>query len=463
MMRGFSVMVAALLLGCVLEMPIKRPSKEAAAVLHPIERVAYSEDWRHDTTRSAQPGEWSFVVLRMPENETCATISASKTDVRFLQMLPMRLDTPSGEGGRTGTFYEVLPPRNAATCDASRYVLAEWRVEGTETLTFKIGSETLNVVSEMLPFSGPHRPFFVGMGNANLLKGHCPNAYCPKEAELGQVYAQLFMEHGIQPMQNWVQVPPIRNGFLDLDAGNDQGISFRQVVMDAAISGFIGFPRMRRYQDRVAYLRALERTVYREGLDGRAWVYAVDEPHDMDALIEELKLYRTYAPSLRILVTTDRRPELDPYVDVYAPVFNRLVSDSAPDFEDYTGKAVWSYMSCMGSCGPHRASKPDAEKVAGPDTGLPDLLIDRPASRLFEFFKTGAENGLAAGLHYEVVESYRMIPDGVDPTVDPWNFGGNGDGILVFPGTPGRYGLTQDAAIPSFRLKLLRYALQHYW
>ena len=462
MMRMLLILITLSVLGCKVEIPIARPHPQAPAILHPIERVAYSNDWRFETQRAAGPGEWVFVVLRLPP-DSCVPITPSNADIRLLQMMPMEIDTSSGEGGRTGTFYEILPPRNEVTCSASRYVLAEWRVSKSETVTFIVGQTMLSVGVKMLPFGGQRKPFFVGMGNANLIKGHCPTAYCKKEGLLGRLYANLLVEHGLQPMQNWVRVPPIRNGVLNLDADSESGTSFRQLVQAYAISGFIGFPRARRYDDRVDYLQALEATVQAEGLVGRAWIYAVDEPQNQKALLKELALYRIFAPSLKIMVTTDRHPDLDPFIDFYAPVYNRLLADNAPDFEDYQGKALWSYLSCMGSCGPNRAEKPDVEKIPGPDTGLPDLLIDRPASRLFRFFREGAENGLNAALYYEAVEGYRLIPKGVDVTLDPWNFGGNGDGLLVFPGTTGRYGLAQDAAIASFRLKLLRHARQTYW
>lgn len=461
-MRKFLILLSIALLACEDTPLIERPMPQEPAVLHPVERIAYSDDWRFHTMRKARSGEWVFVILRLPE-ATCTPIKAPPATVHLLQMMPMDLPIPSSEGGKTGIFYEVLPPRNAETCKASRYVLAEWRVEASSVVQFEIAGRELSVDVQMLPFDGPSRPFFVGIGNANLIKGHCPQAYCRKESSLGRLYSNLLVEHGIQPMQNWVRVPPLRNGLLDLDAGADKGVSFRQLVQAYAISGFVGFPRARRYADRRAYLEALERTVQREGLVGRAWIYAVDEPHDMDALRDELALYRLFAPSVQIMVTTERRADLDPFIDLYAPVYNNLLSDTAPDIADYEGKGVWSYLSCMGSCGPNRAGALAVEKIPGPDTGLPDLLIDRPAARLFQFFKRGAETGLNAGFYYEASEGYRLIPKGIDITLDPWNFGGNGDGLLVFPGIPGQYGLTEHTALASFRLKLIRYARQKYW
>ena len=108
-------------------------------------------------------------------------------------------------------------------------------------------------------------------------------------------------------------------------------------------------------------------------------------------------------------------------------------------------------------------AKPDAPRVPGPDTGLPDFLIDRPAERLFAYFRELEEIGSGAGLYYEATEGYKLVPLGVRLFTDPWNFGGNGDGLLVYPGRPREFGLNEDMALPSFRLKLIRHAIETYW
>jgi hypothetical protein len=45
-----------------------------------------------------------------------------------------------------------------------------------------------------------------------------------------------------------------------------------------------------------------------------------------------------------------------------------------------------------------------------------------------------------------------MSYEGADPWTDPWQFGGNGDGTLYYPGMPGRVGGTHDIPIESLRL-----------
>jgi hypothetical protein len=438
-------------------------SPEAAAVLHPIERIAFSDDWRTPTSRTGRAGDVAFVILRTPPN-SCVPIRSRGAAVTLSQLYPIQIDTPSSEGGRTGPFYEIILPRTAATCTTSRYVLAEWTIAQDSTVQFDVGEARLIVHSQLdLRPRHPFKPFLVGQSNANLIRGHCPGQYCRKEAGLGASYAALLRAHGLSAIQNWAAVPPIRKGLLDLDHRSDAGLSFRQMVMARAPDGLVGLPRARRYADKTAYLRALEATIQSEGLQGQAWVYAVDEPADLDALKQELTAYRLLAPSVKIMVTTNRTAELDPLVDIYAPVLNHLVSSRYPNGEAYNDKTLWTYVSCQGSCGPNRAARPDAPKQPGPDTELPDLLIDRPAQRLFDWFDLAKAHGVSGLLYYEATEGYGLAQSGIDLLSDAWNFGGNGDGLLVFPGKPGQFGLDHHTPLPSFRLKLLRHAIQTRW
>ncbi|MCR9257696.1 MAG: DUF4091 domain-containing protein [Alphaproteobacteria bacterium] len=458
MTRSF-YLLAALLLGTVaIAVAVGRADtlpEDSPALLHPVERIAYSDDWRLNTTREARPGEAVFVILRTGQDR-CATITADRSGITYWQMLPMDLPVGSDENTAPGRFHEILAPRNQATCHLSRYVLAEWRVDGPSTVTLRHGGSGLVVRVENRAGPPPSRPFFIGLDNRGLLTAHC-GGYCKREAELGRAYAALLIDHGLQPIRNWVVLPPVRKGLLDLDHGQSSGYSFRQMVLGSALYGEIGFPRAKLYQDPERYLRALERTVRSMGLVGRAWIYAADEPGDLDALRKELLLYDELAPSVRIMVTTPPDPRLNGLVDIHAPVYNTLIEgdDGGPNF--------WSYVSCMGSCGPNRAVRPHVEKTPGADTGEPDLLIDRPAGRLFRFFQEAEKRDLGAALYYAATEGYRLIPHGIDPFQDPWNFGGNGDGLLVFPGRPGMYGLKSDRPLPSFRLKLIRHAIQSYW
>ncbi len=66
-------------------------------------------------------------------------------------------------------------------------------------------------------------------------------------------------------------------------------------------------------------------------------------------------------------------------------------------------------------------------------------------------------------MYYHAVEGHALYRKGIDVLTDPWNFGGNGDGVLTYPGRPGEYGLSAHTALPSFRLKLIGQAIERHW
>ena len=60
-----------------------------------------------------------------------------------------------------------------------------------------------------------------------------------------------------------------------------------------------------------------------------------------------------------------------------------------------------------------------------------------------------------AFLYYHTNEAYRYAPKR-DLWNNLWDFSGNGDGTLTYPGKPGMFGMTRHQPVASLRLKLLR-------
>lgn len=421
------------------------------SVLDAEERIEYSDDWRLQTLRALPRNGHVHVILKIP-GDRCTDLTASIDGVRFFSFYPTIIDTPSYEGGGTGIFYEALVPRNHASCGLSPFVLAEWRPQHEESVYFSAAGSSIEVQIRFEgQFVAPKKPFHIGLTNSFILKGHC-SEYCKLEVPLGNSYRELLEAHHLSPYFHWIRVPPIVDGRLDLDAYADTGGSFRQQVMSGN-HYWVAFPRASDQKDPIAYLQALEETVKRENLVGRAWVYTKDEPSDFDALEAELARYRTYAPSVLTMVTTPAQKRLMPDVDIFAPVIHQLIGSN---LGDYKNKQLWTYTSCMGSCGPDRRAAPNnIKKDPGRDTRIPDLLIDRPVASIRQYFSLLDDLGAESSLYYHAVEGYALQQQ-VDQFEDPWNFGGNGDGLLVYPGIPGQFGLTEHQPLPSFRLKLLR-------
>jgi len=432
------------------------------AVLDPLERIFYSNEWKHETQRTVKLGGYAFVILRTGV-DSCVPIISQASEAKFYAIHPTTIDTPSSKGGDTGVFYEALIPRNDQSCLISRYVFAEWKPSASGKQIFKVGEQVITVNVDIEgEYKSPKRTLSIALTNSYLIQGHCKR-YCKREGELAHKYANMLVGHHIRPIQNWAFFPPVKNGLLDIDHGSEHGISFRQTTLKYAVSGQVGFPRMTHYSDRITYLQALEATVQELGLVGKSWVYAVDEPEVTSGLIEELKLYKVFAPSVKVMVTTDFDPRLSEFVDVFAPVYNNLVSADKPSKPLYSGKEIWSYASCMGSCGPNRKSNLNVKRDPGPNTNLPDFLIDRPVKKLFEFFKKLEDLSVDGALYYEATEGYPLYRMGIDLITDQWNFGGNGDGLLAYPGRPGEFGLSEHQPLHSLRLKFIRHAIENYW
>lgn len=422
-------------------------------VLETIEQVAFSKDWRLKTQRTVPSGGHVVVIVGIGKEFACKPLNVSISDATIYVILPSKLTSPSSTAGKPGTYYDILAPWNQTTCNLSPFRLIEWKPEREGTVRLFTGGKEVRIdVTLRGRFTTASKPFHVGLSNSFLIKGHC-KTYCPREAELGRKYKKLLQDHHITPIQSWVRVPPISGGRLDLKAGRNNGLSFWQLANDDQ-QRFINFPRQTHYQNRQAYLQALEQTIQEQNLTGRAWVYVRDEPHDLEALKRELRQYRKFSPSVLTMVTVPYRRDLKDLIDIFAP------NIAAWDRQEtgYDGKSTWPYASCMGSCGPNRAYRNDTRREPGPEVGRPDFLIDRPARRIQDYFNDLSRSNANAGLYYHAVEGHALYRKGIDVLVDPWNFSGNGDGVLVYPGRPGELGLTEHTALPSFRLKLIRQA-----
>lgn len=404
------------------------------------------------------PGSHVFIVARVSTPCGVVNVSPTPTSLQAYVMLPLNITTASYNGGKTGTFYDALLPINPTTCGKSDLRLIEWKADASGT--YAIGDAVFTVDATA---SKPKAiPFYLASDNYYQILGHC-KGYCNREAEFAAKYWPLLTAHGVTPMKARVIQPPISNGKLDLDSGG--AISFRNVVLTNS-PGLVEFPvalRGNSTASKTAYYQAMEATILAEGLKGRAWSYVWDEPAaaEIPSVIAELTLIRANAPSLKTMVTTIRDGHIpDSLIDIYSPVINWLVDGIRPSPSDYAGKDLWPYASCMGSCGDNRASNLNAPKVSGPDTKLPDFLIDRPASNILDFFKMARGWNAQGTLYYESTEGYRIARN-VDLFTDTFNFGGNGDGLLLYPGRPGEFGINDHTPLPSVRLKLIRWALEN--
>ena len=355
---GLAALLLVLSAACVLAPDVRA---ETLSVMTQLETIGYDDRWGTHAVREVPQGGHVLAVLRL-DGARCRDLQASGDAASFMVFVAVELASPSSAGGNAGLAYDLLVPRNGETCALSPYVLAEWHALESGTVTITGGAETVSVDVEVSPARTQQRPFLVGMTASYIMAGHC-DPDCPPEVPLVKAYGDLLAAHGVQPIQSWIRFPAIVDGRLDLGSGGEGSFRDRVMAYDGGGS-MVGFPRARWYEDPEAYLAALERTVREEHLVGRAWVYAADEPGDIDALARELEAYRRLAPSVLVMVTTTRDPRLDSLVDIYAPVLNRLGRASWPAAPVSTSRGWSTSLTSAGA--PTAAASPTTTNGSWP-------------------------------------------------------------------------------------------------
>lgn len=308
-------------------------------------------------------------------------------------------------------------------------------VTGIVSGSFKVGDlpVTVTVLAQAIP-AKPTMPFYMGLGSFAILKGHgIPNAGVQEQAALTKQYIKLLRDHRIEPFYQYIAQT------ATLDTWSDLGGSFRQLVLDGALAPpMVSDPR--HLPDPSASMATWQSRLAGEpGLAG-AWNYITDEPTDFPLLASRALQSKATGPGIKVMVTTEPRTELLGAVDIFVPVLEYF--RRADRWQDYSNLTYWLYGSCMS----HKCTMSDW-------TGTPDLMLDEPLSWARAYPLVISTLGAKAALYYNEVESYGA---GRDPWTQPFAFGGNGDGQMVYPGIPGQRGFTAHTALGSLRLKALR-------
>jgi hypothetical protein len=178
-------------------------------------------------------------------------------------------------------------------------------------------------------------------------------------------------------------------------------------------------------------------------------------------------------PEFRTLVTTQVWDAEDHGVakdiDIMVPVVNwmddrpgsAVAGDQRPRYDGFLAsgpaKELWLYQSCMShGCGGtvNIGSPSDSDRYF---TGWPSYMIDASASRNRAMEWISFLEKATGELYWETAYSFRS-----DPWASQWDFSGNGDGTLFYPGTPARIGGQTDIPVASIRVKMIREGMEDY-
>ena len=403
----------------------------------------------------------------------------------------IRLANASGPDGSTGDFPDALIPdvddvvgerRNAFPFDVpagqTRVIWAEVLVpsdaapgtyRGSVLVRANEGDATvpvsLTVHDFALPSTSSLRSHFgLSYGDIPAQHGVSGDAFSTLRAR----YSQLGLDHRIS--MGW---------FDDGNADLNHIAQFYGALIDGTAPTQLAGARLTSVQ----YLGPITTagyaawaTLFRaRGWFDRLFDYTCDEPPAFCAwsdITARQAVVKAADPALKTLVTTSIQDAQEngvlSAVDILTPVVNYLHGKSAQDpggwDDEYSGiqipryadwlasspqKELWTYQSCMShGCD---GTSPYFE-------GWVSYSIDHSAMRSRGMEWTSFQLGATGELYYAATEMYSRS----DPWTDEWNYGGNGDGSLFYPGTPATIGGTSHIPLSSLRLKMIREGMEDY-
>ena len=192
--------------------------------------------------------------------------------------------------------------------------------------------------------------------------------------------------------------------------------------------------------------------------------YACDEPPSgctWAQLVQRTASFHLIAPGIPNLVTMDidtaRREGVLDDIDILPVVLNEFFQrdhgSQRPHYDtwlEHPGKELWWYQSCN----QHESC---SNGHAGPKSSTwPSYMIDATPVRNRVFQWMAFLDKVQGELYYQT----DFWKD--DPWDHMYDFGGNGDGVLFYPGTTDKIGGKRPIPVASIRLKLIRDGMEDY-
>ncbi|AKU91217.1 DUF4091 domain-containing protein [Vulgatibacter incomptus] len=419
----------------------------------------------------------------------------------------LSLAKPSGPEGKTGTWPDPLVPdrdpsdgrpRSAFPFDVAaasvRAILVEACVSagatpgernGSVEVTLPTGSVTiplhLRVENASIPATSTF-PTSFGFSALSAALGHFGRPGTPEEiARLDRLYRTMLLDHRISVHGGTMEPPPFQRGpdgeirpdFAGYDREVGPFLEGKALPSGAraTTTELRTHPGLRDDDERIRYWAAIAAHHESKGWSAILFDYAKDEPAkgDLPAIAARARLVKRANEKIRVLLTASLDPSLRGLVDVWTPNLNCLWVKSRP--EEFcawraprsaydpllaSGNLLWWYQSCSShGCGEGPSAAPDYFR------GWPTYVIDAPGTRARSMGWLAFGGGIGGELYWDTVHAY--APNRAPG--NPWSgelrsFGGNGDGTLLYPGSPARIGGDGQVPVPSLRLKQIRDGLE---
>jgi len=416
-------------------------------------------------------------------------------DVKLYRVDMIDLQTPSALDGSTGRWPDALVPdvddvvgekRNAFPFDVaageSRAIWVEVRVPpdakpgsffGNVTVTTDAGEAQIPVALTVWDFELPSTSSL--KTHFGLSWGLIPNGHgvSPEgDADIRHRYAALGLDHRIS--LSGVADDGYHGDFDHFDrhygALVDGTAQTRLPGAKLTTVKYVG------NQTSVDEHRRWAEHFRAKGWFDRLFDYTCDEP-PLTCSWEELpgrtKAVHEADPEFKTLVTTQiwdaEAHGVADQIDIMVPVVNWMddkpgAGSMGQNRTKYDGflsqsqqKELWLYQSCMShGCG----GTVDIGNPSDSDqyfTGWPTYMIDASAVRNRSMEWISFLEDATGELYWETAFAFNH-----DAWANQWDFSGNGDGTLFYPGTPARIGGSTDIPVASIRLKMIREGMEDY-
>jgi hypothetical protein len=436
------------------------------------------------------------VVVTGPASKVTAKVSGlSGLDVKLYRVALINVNTPSALDGGTGRWPDALVPdvddvvgeqRNAFPFDVpageSRAIWVEVHVpasakagkyDGVVTIGSAEGEAKIPVELTAWPFELPSTSSLRTAFNLayGILPAAHPGVSGDADATLRARYGQLGLDHRIS-------LTGINDDGYHSDLGRFDRF-YAPLVKGTAPTRLEGakMTAVKYVGNRTSVDEHKKWAQYakQNGWFDRLFDYTCDEP-PLTCSWNDIKV-RTDAvhaadPDFQTLVTTQIW-DADEHgstagIDIMVPVINWMDDKPGSDvagsqrarYDGFVGgknKELWLYQSCMShGCGGtvDIGSPNDSDRYF---TGWPTYMIDSSAARNRAMEWLSFINDATGELYWETGAAFRH-----DPWNNQWDFSGNGDGTLFYPGSPSKIGGKTDIPVASIRLKMVREGMEDY-
>ncbi|WP_375760485.1 DUF4091 domain-containing protein [Corallococcus exercitus] len=450
---------------------------------------------------SAARGECEGTQLVLPQGVTRVTMQplalkgpGAPLTVDAWREVYLDVKTPSNGEGRPGPWPDALVPLSApANPKHPTVVYVEVCVPAKQAPGTYTGSLSAAVDGKDLPavpFTVEVRPFDLpatsslpnsfGISLYSIAKGHGIPADSPEAKALLRAYGKALLKHRVSAHGMGMDPPPVKfqdgRAVLDWTAYDaEMGPFLDGSVLPSGARFTTADVRDNRKAstdaEKTAYYRAFQKHFEDKGWKAQLFFYAKDEPKaaDVPLVKAQAKRVRDAGGTIPVLVTTALDPAFQGSVDILTPIINCFYPRTGPQtchFVANTATArtrlpprakVWWYQSCM-SHGCTGGPPPD-KALDKAYSDWASYMVDHPAPLNRAMGAMAFESGVDGELYFDTVFAYNTKKD---VWADLFEFGGNGDGTLFYPGTPAKLGGTEHQPVVSLRLKHIRDGLEDY-